>query len=84
MKSKHRKILEAIFEKPTLSNIEWKNIEALLISLDAEISEGSGSRVRIKLNNERAIFHRPHPHKETDKGAVASMRRFLENAGVKP
>ena len=50
----------------------------------AEISEGEGSRIRIKLNNVRAVFHRPHPKKETDKGAVASMKRFLENAGVKP
>jgi hypothetical protein len=32
---------------------------------------------------ERAVFHRPHPQKETDKGAMMSMRRFLENAGVK-
>ncbi|MEW6501251.1 MAG: hexulose-6-phosphate isomerase, partial [Thermodesulfobacteriota bacterium] len=31
-----------------------------------------------------AVFHRPHPRKETDKGAVKSLRRFLENAGVKP
>jgi hypothetical protein len=36
------------------------------------------------LNNEDAVFHRPHPRKETDKGAVVSMQRFLENAGVKP
>ena len=43
-----------------------------------------GSRVRKKLNNIRAVFHRPHPRKEVDKGSVASMRRFLENAGVKP
>lgn len=82
MNAKHRKTLEAIFEKPTLSNIEWKSIEALLIALGAEISEGNGSRVRIKLNDVRAVFHRPHPKKETDRGAVASIRKFLENAGV--
>jgi len=84
MKSKHRYTLEAIFTKPVPSSIEWKDIESLLISLGAEISEGSGSRVRIKLNDVRAVFHRPHPRKETDKGSVTSMKRFLENAGVKP
>jgi hypothetical protein len=52
--------------------------------LGAEISEGEGSRVRIALNNVRAVFHRPHPKKETDKGAVKSMRRFLIEAGVEP
>lgn len=73
MKAKHKKILEAIFYKPTLSNIEWKEIEALLLALGAEITEGSGSRIRIKLNNVRAVFHRLHSQKETDKGAVSSM-----------
>ncbi len=53
-----------------------------LIALGSDISEGNGSRVRIKLNGERAVFHGPHPQKETDKGSVMSMRRFLENAGV--
>jgi hypothetical protein len=84
MKTRHRKTLEAIFKRPVQSNIEWKDIEALLIALGAEISEGSGSRIRIKLNDVRAVFHRPHPKKETDKGSVASMCRFLENAGIKP
>jgi hypothetical protein len=58
-------------------------IEFLLKGLGAELSEGRGSRVRIALNGVRAVFHRPHPQKETDKGALVSMRRFLEAAGVK-
>ncbi|MFW5770854.1 MAG: type II toxin-antitoxin system HicA family toxin [Spirochaetota bacterium] len=84
MQNKHRKTLEAIFKKSAQANIEWKNVEALLITLGAEISEGNGSRIRIKLNNVRAVFHRPHPQKETDKGSIASMCKFLENAGIKP
>jgi len=56
----------------------------MLIAAGAEITEGSGSRVRIALNGVRAVFHRPHPRKETDKGAVASMRRFLQEAGIRP
>jgi hypothetical protein len=32
----------------------------------------------------RDVFHRPHPRKETDKGAVKSVRKFIEAAGVKP
>ena len=82
MKSKHQKTLEAIFEKPVRANIQWSDIESLLIACGAQISEGSGSRVRIALNEVRAVFHRPHPRKETDKGAVVSMRRFLTEAGV--
>lgn len=55
----------------------------MLVELGAEIDEGSGSRVRIALNDVRAVFHRPHPQKETDKGAVKDLRRFLTEAGVK-
>jgi hypothetical protein len=39
--------------------------------------------VRVVLHGVRAVFHRPHPAKETDKGAVRSLRRFLQEAGVK-
>jgi hypothetical protein len=81
--SKHHKTLESIFEKPERANIAWKDIESLLVSLGAEISEGRGSRIRVALNKVRAVFHRPHPHKEASKALVKSLRRFLEEAGVK-
>jgi hypothetical protein len=77
---KHQRVLEAILEKR--ANIAWSDIEALLLYYGAEISEGRGSRVRIALNGVRAVFHRPHPQKETDRGAVASMKRFLTEAGI--
>lgn len=84
MNKKHRKTLQAIFEDPVKSGILWNDIERLLIALGAEISEGRGSRVRIALQGLRAVFHRPHPQKETDKGAVVSMRRFLREARMTP
>ncbi len=82
MNRKHGSVLAAIFAKPVQANIAWKDIETLLIALGAELSEGNGSRVRVALNGCKAVFHRPHPHKETDKGAVVSMRRFLTEVGV--
>ena len=84
MDSKHRKTLESIFEKPERANIAWRDVEALLNALGAEISEGNGSRMRVALKDVRAVFHRPHPRKETNKGAIKSVRKFLEAAGVKP
>ena len=84
MGPKHRRTLQAVFEDPVRSNISWRDIEGMLEAVGAEISEGAGSRVRIAMNDVRAVFHRPHPQKETDKGAVKSMRRFLTEAGVMP
>ena len=81
---KHDKTLRAIFAEPVRTSIHWSDIESLLKHLGADLSEGEGSRVRIALNGVRAVFHRPHPQKETDKGAVRSMRRFLTEAGVTP
>jgi hypothetical protein len=82
MNSKQKKIMEFVFKNPVQANILWADIEGLFVALGAEMSEGSGSRLRVKLNGVRAVFHRPHPQKTTDKGAVNSVRRFLENAGV--
>ena len=82
MNAKQRRTPESIFARPERSDIAWRDIEALLVALGAEVSEGNGSRVRIALHDVRAVFHRPHPQKETDKGAVKSMRRFLQEAGI--
>jgi len=82
--AKHQKTLTLIFENPVRSDVNWADIAALLKHMGAEISQGKGSRVRIALNDIRAVFHRPHPGRETDKGALKSMRRFLVEAGVKP
>lgn len=84
MKRKHQKTLELIFRHPPSANIKWADIEALLLILGAEISEREGSRVGVRLFGERRVFHRPHPSPDTDKGALASIRKWLEENGVKP
>ena len=81
---RHQATLEAIFAAPVRAGIVWSDGEALCRACGAEISEGSGSRVRVALNGVRAVFHRPHPQKETDKGAVKSVRRFLTESGIEP
>ena len=84
MNSKQRRTLEAVFARPTSATILWADIESLLRALSAKVSQGRGSRVRVELNGVRAIFHEPHPEKETAKGAVEAVRAFLEAAGVTP
>ncbi len=84
MTKKHRRTLDSVFETPERADIPWRDIESLFSALGAEVSEGRGSRVRVALKGVRAVFHRPHPKKETNKGTVKSVRRFLQEAGVKP
>lgn len=83
MNKKHKKTLTVIFARPVSSSIKWSDIEALFVALGAEVEEREGSRVGIVLFGEVQVFHRPHPHKETDKGAVVSVKKWLERNGVK-
>ena len=84
MNNKHRETLRKIFETPVRGDVAWRDVEKMFIALGAEVSEGSGSRVRVALGGVRAVFHRLHPAPATDKGALRSVRRFLEQAGAKP
>ena len=84
MKRKHQKTLNSIFARPTSGTIKWADIEALFVELGAELSEREGSRLGVRLFGERRVFHRPHPSPNTDKGAVASIRKWLKENGVKP
>ena len=84
MRWKHQRILELIFSRPVSGSLPWRDIEALFRDLGGEVSERAGSRVAVVLFGEVRVFHRPHPSPDTDKGAVASIRKWLEEYGVKP
>jgi len=82
MNAKHRKTFDAVFSSPILAGILWSDIEAMIVGLGGQITEGRGSRVVVRLNGVRAVFHRPHPQKTTVIGALKAVRRFLKEAGV--
>ncbi len=76
--------MELIFSRPTSANVRWSDIEALLMELGGLLSEREGSRLLVRLFNERRVFHRPHPEPTTDKGAIEAIRKWLEANGVRP
>ena len=84
MQRKHAKTLELIFHRPVSGNIKWRDIEALFIALGAETIEREGSRLEVFLFGVVKVFHRPHPSPDTDKGAVAAIRKWLDENGVRP
>ena len=84
MKSKHRTTLAQIFARPASGSVRWADVEALFKALGAEITEREGSRVGVFLFGEIRVYHRPHPSPDTDKGAVAGIRKWLESQGVAP
>lgn len=84
LSTKHARTLSDIFANPVRADVRWTEVEALFRALGAEISQGSGSRVRISLNGRRMVFHEPHPQPTIVKDAVRSVRRFLLEAGIGP
>jgi hypothetical protein len=84
MKRKHQATLTQIFARPVSGTIRWSDIESLFVALGAKITEREGSRISVVLFREARVFHRPHPSPETDKGAVATIRKWLESHGIEP
>ncbi len=84
MKRKYKRTVELIYSRPVSANVRWSDIEALFKELGADIAEREGSRVEVFLFGVVRVFHRPHPSPDTDKGALAAIRKWLEENGVKP
>ena len=84
MKRKHQRTLERIFARLTSGTIPWSDIESLFKALGADVSERAGSRVAVVLFGEVRVFHRPHPSPDTDKGAINSIRDWLDLHEVQP
>ncbi|RRI05837.1 type II toxin-antitoxin system HicA family toxin [Mesorhizobium tamadayense] len=78
MKAAHRQTLDKIFANPVSTSIKWRDVEALLVALGAQVSEGRGSRARFTLLR----VHRPHPSPDTKAYVVREIRTFLIDSGV--
>jgi hypothetical protein len=84
MTTKHRKIFEAIFEKPTRANIVFADIESMINGMGGEVVEREGSRVVFSIGSGIWHTHRPHPGREAKRYQVESLREFLKSKGIEP
>ena len=80
MNNKHHKVLEAIFAHPISANIDFKDIEHLLVDLGAEIENKHGARIGVTLNGHTVAFH--HANHSVPKEEIIQIRKFLELCGV--
>ncbi|MGE6779925.1 type II toxin-antitoxin system HicA family toxin [Vreelandella titanicae] len=58
--------------------------EIRIRSQSQRVKDGSLTALAVVLFDEVRVFHRPHPSPDTDKGAVASIRKWLEENGETP
>lgn len=84
LNSKQHRVLESIFTKPERSDIRWSDVRGLIEAAGGEVEQRSGSRVLLVLNDEQIVLHTPHRPPVMDKGAVKTLRRFLQRAGLTP
>ena len=82
-KDNDKKLLKSFFSHPTSANIQWNEAERLLKKLGAELKEAEGSRVKIALDDQVLVFHKPHGIKGLNKPHVETIRKFLQKVGVK-
>ncbi|HWK62594.1 MAG TPA: type II toxin-antitoxin system HicA family toxin [Eoetvoesiella sp.] len=84
MKARHEKTLRHIFSHPTPAGVKWVDVIALFVELGAQITEREGSRTAVFLFDQVKVMHRPHPSPDLDKGAITSIRKWLEANGIHP
>ena len=82
VKTRHVKVLDDIFARPTLRGIIFSEIEHLIVALGGDVREGAGSRVAFELSGSRCYLHRPHPGKEAKRYQVEALREWLTRLGV--
>jgi hypothetical protein len=84
MKSRQRRTLASIFERPTRSDVRWSELASLMRALGADEHESAGSRVRFVLDGAILSLHRPHPRPELPRYVVEDARDFLIGRGIEP
>lgn len=82
MNHRHRKVLHALFAHPISANIDFKEVEATLRELGAEIENRHGARVAVSLNGHTALFH--HANHSLPKDEVVQIKKFLIDCGIAP
>lgn len=84
MSNKHRTVLNTIFHDPISSNIQWREVESLLVHLGADVDPAHGARFRVLLNGHEFFIHHPHHRNEFGKPEVKFLRECLAGAGITP
>lgn len=82
MSHKHEAVLRAIFHDPPSNNLHWREVESLLNHFDAEIENLPGARIRVKINGQESVLHRPHHTNVLDRQGIKYLREYLARAGV--
>lgn len=83
MNHHHKKVLESLFAHPISTNVNFKDVEHVLVELGAQITEKADNKIIVTIGERATLIHRPHNHSLT-KDDVAQVRGFLIDCGIEP
>jgi len=84
MNSKQTKTKAAIFSQPAPKNITWDEVVSLLLSLECDLRQKSGSAVTFEKGKIRLYIHRPHPENTLQIYQIRAIGNFLFQIGEAP
>jgi len=80
MSHKHAHTLHQIFQHPTVHNLEWHDVVALMKHLGTVEQENNGNLL-VTLNGVSQVLHHSQGKEISDVQQVLALRHFLESAG---
>lgn len=84
MSPNHNRTLARIHRRPTPADIRWRDLISTLKFLGVKVTERQGSRVGLRVGNQRIVVHRPHPGPVVGRATVRDIADFLKAEGVLP
>jgi len=85
LNSKKKALIEKIFRRPPPSDVDYDEVESLLVALGAVVIKKGGSHFFAELNGQRFNVIKPHAkgaHPKMDKGFVKELCEFLLDQGI--
>lgn len=82
MGQKHTNLLRSILHDAPSANTHWREIEAMLHHVGAEIEPSHGARFKVTLNGVTDFLHHPHHSSVCSRDLIKHLRDFLTHAGV--
>ena len=82
MGHKHTNLLRSILQDAPGANTHWREIEAMLHHVGAEIEPSHGARFKVTLNGVTDFLHHPHHSSVCSRDLIKHLRDFLTHAGV--
>jgi hypothetical protein len=79
----HRHAYDALFQHPVARNLQWRDVWSML-GVIGDAVEGQNGNLKVTLNGQTLVLHRPRGKDLADAKEVSQIRNFLERSVKQP